>query len=98
VAARVAARRIARIPPVQALAEATVERRAVGFGRLLAGLIFTVLAVIITVVLTALHTAPAAMPVTYLSVLLWMIAAALLGPLLARGAVALPGGLLQTFR
>jgi putative ABC transport system permease protein len=97
VAAWVTARRIARIRPVQALAEATVERRTVGFGRLLAGLIFTVLAVIITAVLTALHTAPAAMPVTYLSVLLWMIAAALLGPLLARGAVALPGGLLRTF-
>jgi putative ABC transport system permease protein len=97
VAARVTARRIARIRPVQALAEAAVERRAVGLGRLLAGLTFTVLAVVITVVLTGLHTVPAAMPVTYLSVLLWMIAAALLGPLLARGAMALPGGLVRTF-
>jgi putative ABC transport system permease protein len=96
-AARVAARRIARIRPVEALAEAAAEHRAAGFGRVLAGLICTPLAVAVTVVLGTLHTEPAAIPVTYLSVLLWMITVALLGPFLARGAVMLLGGLIRRF-
>jgi putative ABC transport system permease protein len=96
-AARVTARRIARIRPAEALAEAAAERRTVSMGRVLAGLVFTALAVIITVVLGVLHTEAAALPVTYLSVLLWMIAVALLGPVLSRGAVTLLGGLLRAF-
>lgn len=96
-AARVTARRIARIRPTEALAEAAVERRAVGLGRMLAGLIVTALAAFVTVMLGTLHTEPAAVPVTYLSVLLWMIAVALLGSVLTRGAVALLGGLLRAF-
>ncbi|HEY7265836.1 MAG TPA: FtsX-like permease family protein [Trebonia sp.] len=97
VAARVTARRPARIRPAEALIESAVERRAVSAGRMLAGLICVALAVIITVVLGSLHTEPAAIPVTYLSVLLWITAVALLGPVLARGAVALFGGLLRVF-
>ena len=89
VAARVTARRTARIRPAEALAEAAVERRTLGFGRVLAGAVVTALAAGVTILLTALHTEPAAMPVTYLSVLLWMIALSLLGPYLARGAIAL---------
>lgn len=96
-AARVAARRIARIRPVEALAEAAAEHRAVGFGRVLAGMICTALAVLVTVVLGALHTEPAAIPVTYLGVLLWIITVALLGPSFARGAVMLLGGLMRRF-
>jgi putative ABC transport system permease protein len=96
-AARVTARRPARIRPAEALVESAVERRAVAAGRVVAGLICTALAVIITVVLGGLHTEPAAIPVTYLSVLLWIIAVALLGPVLTRGAVALLGGLLLVF-
>ena len=81
----------------EALAEAAVERRTVSIGRVLAGLSFTALAVIITVLLAVLHTEAAALPVTYLSVLLWMIAVALLGPVLSRGAVKLLGGPLRAF-
>ncbi|MCO5995871.1 FtsX-like permease family protein [Actinoallomurus rhizosphaericola] len=97
VAARVTGRRTARIKPAEALAEAAVERRTVGFGRVVAALVFTAVAVIITVVLSFLHTEPAAMPVTYLSILLWMIAVALWGPFITRGAVVVLGGLLRAF-
>ncbi|HXT93876.1 MAG TPA: FtsX-like permease family protein [Trebonia sp.] len=94
-ATRVTARRIARIQPAEALAEAATEPRTVSFGRLLGGVACTALATVTTVALSALHTEPAALPVTYLCVLLWMITAALLGPVLARGAVALLGWPLQ---
>jgi putative ABC transport system permease protein len=97
VAARVTARRPARIRPAEALTESAAERRVVSAGRVVAGLTCTALAVIITVVLSGLHTQPAAIPVTYLSVLLWITAVALLGPVLTRGAVALLGGLLLVF-
>lgn len=97
VAARVTARRPARIRPAEALIESAAERRAASAGRVVAGLTCTALAVIITVVLGGLHTQPAAIPVTYLSVLLWITAVALLGPVLTRGAVALLGGLLLVF-
>ena len=97
IAARVTARRTARIRPAEALAEAAIERRTLGFGRVLAGLIFTALAAGITLLLTALHTEPAAMPVTYLSVLTWMVALSLLGPYLTRGAIAVLGVPLRAF-
>ncbi|MFI6346397.1 FtsX-like permease family protein [Streptomyces sp. NPDC050560] len=97
IAARVTGRRVARISPMGALAESAVERPGVGAGRVLAGLIVTGVAVVITVVLGVLHSEAASTPVTYLSVLLWMVAVALLGPYLARGAVALLGGLLRAF-
>ena len=95
VAARVAARRTARIGPAEALAEAAVERRALGAARVVAGAVLTLLAAGSTVLLTALRTEPAAMPVTYLSVLLWMVALSLLGPHVTRGAVALLGAPLR---
>ena len=94
-AMRVTARRAARIRPAEALAEAATEPRTMGLGRLLAGVACTALATVTTVALSTLHTEPAALPVTYLSVLLWMITAALLGPVLARAAVALLGWRLQ---
>ncbi|GAA4958433.1 ABC transporter permease [Actinoplanes utahensis] len=97
IAARVTARRTARIRPAEALAEAAIERRTLGLGRVLAGLIFTVLAACITLLLTVLHTEPAAMPVTYLSVLMWMVALSLLGPYLTRGAIGLLGVPLRAF-
>lgn len=90
-ATRVTARRIARIRPAEALAEAASEPRTIGFSRLLAALACTALATFATVVLSALHTEPAALPVTYLSVLLWIITAALLGPAVARWAATLLG-------
>lgn len=90
-AARISARRIARISPADALTEAATERTGIGAVRLLAGLLCTAGATVITVVLSHLHTEPAAIPVTYLSALLWLIAAALLGPLVVRGAAVLLG-------
>jgi putative ABC transport system permease protein len=97
VSARVSARRIALIRPAEALAEAAAQPQALSFGRLLAGAACSALATVSTVALSTLHTEPAAMPVTYLSVLLWMITTALLGPLLARGAAALLGWPLRAF-
>jgi len=91
VASRISARRITRIRPAEALSEATVERRTIAFGRTFAGAVVTVVAVLISLLLTKLHTEPAAMPVTYLCVLMWMIAVALLGPVLSRTGVALLG-------
>jgi putative ABC transport system permease protein len=98
IAARVTGRRTGRIRPAEALAEAAVERQSLGFGRVLAGVVATGVAVGITILLTFLHTEPAAMPVTYLSVLLWMIALSLLGPFTTRGAIALLGVPLRAFR
>ena len=97
VAARVTARRIARIRPAAALAEAATEPQTVSVARLLAGVACTTLATVITVALSTLHTEPAALPVTYLSVLLWTITAAVLGPVLARGAASVLGWPLRAF-
>lgn len=90
-AARISARRIGRISPADALTESALERRGIGAVRLIAGLLVTGGATVITILLTHLHTEPAAMPVTYLSALLWLIAAALLGPLLVRVATTVLG-------
>ncbi len=97
VAAWTSARRPSRIPPVSALAESAVESRTLAAGRIAVGALFTALAAIVTVLLSDLRTEPAALPVTYLTVLLWMVTVALLGPLLVRGAVALLGRLLRRF-
>jgi putative ABC transport system permease protein len=94
-ATRVTARRIARIRPAEALAEAATESGNLSLPRLLTGLASTAVAVLATVVLSHLHTEPTALPVTYLSALLWIITAALLGPALARGAATLLGRPLQ---
>jgi putative ABC transport system permease protein len=91
VASRISARRITRIRPAEALSEASVERRTIAPGRTIAGAVATAGGVLVSVLLTNLHTEPAALPVTYLCVLLWMIAVALLGPLVARAGVAVLG-------
>jgi putative ABC transport system permease protein len=87
-ASRISARRITRIRPAEALSEASVERRTIARGRTIAGVLATAGAVSVSLLLTALHTEPAALPVTYLCVLLWTIGIALLGPFLARAGVA----------
>ncbi len=92
-AARLSARRVARLRPAESLTEATVERRP-GLGRLLAGLVVLAGGVVLLFVLSVLRTEPAAMPVTYLTVLMLSVAVALLGPFVARAAFALlPRGL-----
>lgn len=87
VAARISSRRIASIRPAEALSEASVESRAIARGRTTAGLIVTTGALSISILLTKLHTQSAALPLTYLCLLVWMIGVALLGPPIARGGV-----------
>ncbi|MEU6439266.1 FtsX-like permease family protein [Streptomyces sp. NPDC047046] len=89
-AARISARRTARIRPAEALAEAAVERRT-GWGRLLVGAVAFAAGVVLLLVLGRLHTEPASTPVTFLTVIALAVAVALLGPLLVRLAVAALG-------
>jgi putative ABC transport system permease protein len=89
VASRISARRITRIRPAEALSEASVEQRVTGRGRTVAGLVVVAGAVVVSLLLTTLHTEPAAVPVTYLCVLLWMTGVAVLGPVLVPAGVAL---------
>lgn len=83
-AARIASRRVARIRPTQALAEARSEPARPGWGRLLAGLLVLAGGGALVALLGALHTEAAATPVTFLAVLVLATAVALLGPVLVR--------------
>lgn len=98
VAARVSARRTARIKPVEALGDAALQPPRLGLFRTLAGLVSMGGAVTLTMVLTALTTEPASTPVTLLTVVVWSVAVALLGPVIARVAVAVLGVPLRLFR
>ncbi|MDL4775857.1 ABC transporter permease [Actinomadura xylanilytica] len=88
-AARVSARRTARIRPVEALGDAALRPAGLGTARTVAGLAVTAVAVALTVLLSMLHTEAASSPVTMLTALVWTVAVALLGPLIARAAVGL---------
>ncbi|MEV0255536.1 FtsX-like permease family protein [Streptomyces sp. NPDC050732] len=88
-AARIAGRRIAGIRPAQALAEARVERPGTAWGRIVAGLVLLVGAAVLIAVLSVLHTEAASTPVTFLAVVVFACAVALLGPLVVRAAAAL---------
>ncbi|MFD5080141.1 ABC transporter permease [Streptomyces sp. NPDC058371] len=94
-AARISARRISRIRPAEALAEATVERSRPARVRILAGLGLLAGGAVLVVVLSALRTEPASTPVTFLAVVVLASAVALLGPLLVRAAAAVLGGPLR---
>ncbi|WP_018349619.1 FtsX-like permease family protein [Longispora albida] len=87
VAALVSARRATRIRPTEALAESSMQQRT-GAGRVIAGLLVAAVAAGTTGLLTILHADAAATPVTFGSVLLWCVAVSLLGPVLAKAAVA----------
>ncbi|MEU6550884.1 ABC transporter permease [Streptomyces sp. NPDC046915] len=104
-AARVASRRITRIRPAEALAEARTEGTRPAWGRIVAGLLLLCGGVVLVVVLTGLRTEPASTPVTFLTVIVLSTSVALLGPLLVRAATLLlsnplrlsgPGGRLAT--
>ncbi|MFI7130299.1 FtsX-like permease family protein [Nonomuraea sp. NPDC050153] len=90
VAARVSARRTARIRPVEALGEAAMPAAGIPPLRLVAGLLALAGGVALTIVLSGLNTEAASSPVTMLTALVWTIAVALLGPLVARAVAALP--------
>ncbi|MER7691313.1 ABC transporter permease [Streptomyces sp. NPDC097610] len=91
-AARISSRRIARIRPAEALAEARAERTRPAWGRILAGLALLVGSAVLVAVLSVLRTEPASTPVTFLAVVVLASSVALLGPLLVRAAVAVLGG------
>nr|WP_240197329.1 hypothetical protein [Nonomuraea lactucae] len=90
VAARVSARRTARIRPVEALGETAMPAAGLPWARLIGGLLAVAGGVVLTMVLSSLSTEAAAGPVTMLTALLWTTAVALLGPLIAQAATALP--------
>ncbi|MFF0854408.1 FtsX-like permease family protein [Streptomyces sp. NPDC003280] len=88
-AARFASRRVSRIRPAEALAEARAERTRPAWGRIAAGLLCLAGGVVLVAVLTALRTEPASTPVTFLAVVALSTSVALLGPLLVRAAALL---------
>ncbi|MBE1589286.1 putative ABC transport system permease protein [Nonomuraea angiospora] len=90
VAARVSARRTARIRPVEALGETAMPAAGIPPVRLVAGLLALAGGVVLTIVLSGLNTEAASSPVTMLTALVWTISVALLGPLVARAVTALP--------
>ncbi|MFJ1598360.1 ABC transporter permease [Streptomyces sp. NPDC088261] len=88
-AARISGRRVARIRPAEAMAEAAVERTRPAWGRLIAGLLLLAGGAVLVVVLSTLRTEPASTPVTFLAVVVLATAVSLLGPVLLR-AVMVP--------
>ncbi len=88
VAAGVAARRAARIPPTEALVEAGVERRRLGVVRAVAGMISLAAFGAVLVTLSGLHENAASSPVTTLCVVLAAVAAGLFGPAITRAVTA----------
>ncbi|MFI5805728.1 FtsX-like permease family protein [Streptomyces sp. NPDC051561] len=90
-AARVSARRPARIKPTEGLAEAAVRPARLGLPRIVGGVIAAVGYAVLVFVLSGLRTDAAATPVTFFSVILATLALALLGPLIAGAATAALG-------
>ncbi|GAA4095389.1 ABC transporter permease [Actinomadura miaoliensis] len=90
-AARVSARRVTRLRPVEALGEAALSPPRVPALRLLAGAATLAGGVVLTFVLRSVHSDAAAGPLTPLTALLFATSVALLGPPLARAAVAVLG-------
>ncbi|MFF1381319.1 FtsX-like permease family protein [Streptomyces sp. NPDC058308] len=94
-AARIAGRKIVRIRPAQALAEARVERRRPAWGRIAAGLVLLAGGAVLVAVLSVLRTEAASTPVTFLAVVVFACALALLGPVVVRAAAVLLRGPLR---
>ncbi|NYH53203.1 putative ABC transport system permease protein [Nocardiopsis arvandica] len=85
-----AAYRATRIRPVEALGEAAVERRELGRGRAVAGVLVVVLGLTSLVTVSRMGGQIAAAAPAAASLVL-IVAAALLGPLIVRGAYRLTG-------
>ncbi|WP_377270641.1 FtsX-like permease family protein [Peterkaempfera sp. SMS 1(5)a] len=94
-AARIASRRVARIRPAEALAEAQAEDARPVLGRVLAGLLLLAGGGALVAFLSVLRTEPASTPVTFLAVIALSASVALLGPLLVRAAALLLAGPLR---
>ncbi|MEU3843662.1 FtsX-like permease family protein [Streptomyces sp. NPDC028635] len=97
-AARLTARRAARIRPVEALGEAAQPTARLPWTRLTCGAVVSAGAVTLTLVLSTLTTEAASGPLTMVTALLWTVAVALLGPLLVRAALAPLAIVLRTSR
>ncbi|WP_030170419.1 ABC transporter permease [Spirillospora albida] len=87
-AARISARRTSRVRPVEALGDAALRPARLGVARTFAGGAALAVGAVLTIVLSALNTEAASSPVTMLTALAWTIAIALLGPAIARAAIA----------
>ncbi|MFF4342796.1 FtsX-like permease family protein [Kitasatospora sp. NPDC001540] len=90
-AARVSARRATAVKPVEALGGAELRPPRSGAARTGFGVLATAGAVVLTALLTVLHSDQAATPVCFLAVLLWCTALALFGPPVARAGTAVLG-------
>ncbi|MED7948663.1 ABC transporter permease [Streptomyces sp. BE303] len=90
-AARISARRATAVKPVEALGEAESRPPRIGPVRIVLGAVATAGAVVLTVLLTALHSDQSSTPVCFNAVLLWCTALALLGPPVARAGAAVLG-------
>lgn len=88
-AARLSARRIARIRPGEALTEARVEPARPSWVRIGAGLVLLIGGVVLVALLGVLRTEPASTPVVFLAVVVLASAVALLGPFVVEAAAAL---------
>ncbi|MGW0174942.1 ABC transporter permease [Rhodococcus sp. NPDC003322] len=94
IAAAVAARRPARIDPVDALREASATPATLGRGRVITGLVLGALGLATSMLPVVVH-GPAAVAGAASSAVLLMIAVGLLGPRLVAGAVSAIGGPLR---
>ncbi|MFD8788408.1 ABC transporter permease [Kitasatospora sp. NPDC059599] len=97
-AARISARRATAIKPVEALGEAELKPLRLAWARILSGVLAAAGAVVLTSLLTVLHSDQASTPACFIAVLLWCTALALLGPLVVRGGVGLLGPSLRVSR
>ncbi|MCT9929794.1 ABC transporter permease [Planotetraspora sp. A-T 1434] len=97
-AVRISARRTARIRPVEAIGDAALPVARLPWMRVLAGLLCAAGGVVLTLVLSGLSTEAASSPVTMLTALVWTVAVALLGPVIAGVSVALLGVALRASR
>jgi putative ABC transport system permease protein len=89
-AAWIAGRRVARIRPTAALAEAAVEPKRIGLVRMLLGLGFLAGGILLGATANSLQREAAA-ATSFFVVIVLMVACGLLGPLLARMAAAVYG-------
>ncbi|TCC46484.1 ABC transporter permease [Kribbella capetownensis] len=88
-AALIAARKSAKIKPVEALVEASLQRKWFGWIRLLFGLLFLGGGLALLIVTAAVMTGPLAGATAGPSVLCWAIGVALLGPFWTKAVLAI---------
>jgi putative ABC transport system permease protein len=93
-----AARRAAKVPPTHALADAAIEPRLLGPGRLIGGLISLAGAAPLLAVSVSTTSPDTAAATSEMTALFLVAAVAFLGPIVARGAAMVLGPLAQVSR